>query len=132
MKPVTQEEPMGCAIACVAFVLESSYKKAKAMFSHPEYSFTKGFYCREITNVINKGGENYGFSKFKKEHKKIMNKSGTIIFTERNENYPGGHFLVKTKSGWMNPWANFPNITPAKAGYQKGLPGKEKWIIYPK
>lgn len=131
MKSVTQEEPMGCAIACIAFILKISYKQAKNLIRHPEHSFTRGFYCGEITNILNKKGLNYSFSKFKKEHKNIMNIPGTIIFTERNKNYPGGHFLVRTKNSWMNPWINFPLITPAKSGFQKNLPGKEQWIIYP-
>ena len=132
MKPITQEEPMGCAIACVAFLLNTSYRVAKNMFKYPEHSFTRGFYCGEITNVLNKGGLNYTFYKFKKEHQKIINMSGVMVFTERNKNYPSGHFLVKTKNGWMNPWINFPHIVPSKSGFQKTLPGNIQWIIYPK
>ncbi len=132
MKSVTQEEPMGCAIACVAFLLNISYKNAKNMFGHPEHSFTRGFYCGEITRVLNTGSLDYSFSKFKKEHRKIVDKPNVMVFTERNENYPGGHFLVRTKNSWMNPWINFPHIVPSKSGFQKNLPGKIQWIIYPK
>ena len=122
---------MGCAIACVAFLLGISYKNAKEMFRHPEHSFTRGFYCGEITRVLNKGGLNYVFSKIKNEQVKIINNLGVIVFTERNKDYPGGHFLVRVKNGWMNPWINFPNITPAKSGFQKNLPGNIQWIICP-
>lgn len=132
MKSITQEEPMGCAIACVAFLLVKSYKSTKNLFKHQKHSFARGFYCGEIVRVLNSGGLNYSFSKFKKEHKRAMNQLGVIIFIERNKNYPGGHFLVNTKNGWMNSWINFPYIAPAKSGFQKNLPGKEQWIIYPK
>jgi hypothetical protein len=131
MKAVTQEEPMGCGIACVAFLLKVPYKKAKSMFKHPEHSFTRGFYCGEITNVLNKGELNYSFSKINPDSKKMI-RIGAIVFTARNKNYPGGHFLVKTKRGWMNPWINFPLISPAKSGFQSNLPGKIQWVIYPK
>lgn len=132
MKSITQEESMGCAVACVAFLLGISYKKAKNMFEYPKHSFTRGFYCREIVNTLKSGGLNYDFCKFKKGREKIMNKYSVIIFTERNKNYPKGHFLVRTKNGWMNSWINFPYIKPAQSGFQKSLPGKAKWIIYPK
>lgn len=132
MKPITQEEPMGCAISCVAFLLNKSYKTTKNMFKYPEHSFTRGFYCGEITRVLNRGGLNYAFSKFKRTQEKIISMLGVIVFTERNKNYPGGHFLVKTKNGWMNPWINFPNMIPSKSGFQKSLPGNIQWVIYPK
>lgn len=122
----------GCAIACVAFLLKISYTKAKDIFEHPERSFTKGFYCREIVEALNKAGLNYSFSKYKKEYRKIMQQHGTIVFVGKNENYPMGHFLVRAKNNWMNSWINFPHINSAKSGFQKELPGKPQWIIYPR
>lgn len=132
MESVTQEESRGCGIACLAFLLEIPYKKAKSMFKHPEYSFSRGFYCGEITNILNKAGLKYSSSKINPRSKKKINKIGTIVFTERNKNYPDGHFLVKSKRGWMNPWINFPLITPAKSGFQSDLPGKVQLVIYSK
>ncbi len=123
---------MGCAIACAAFLLKISYKKAKSKFKHSEHSCTKGFYCQEITDVLNKEGLNYSFCKINHKNKKITDKIGSIVFVERNKNYPCGHFLVKSKNGWMNSWINFPSITPAKSGFQSYIPGKVKWIIHPK
>ena len=43
---------------------------------------------------------------------------------------PAGHYLLKTKKGWMNPWINYPQIKPAKAGFQQKIPGKIQWIIF--
>jgi len=123
---------MGCGIACAAFLLGVPYKKAKSMFKNPEYSVVRGFYCREIIKVLNDNGLNYSFSKFEKEYEKIKNQPGVIIFIESSNDLPGGHFLVRTKNSWMSSWINFPCIAPAKSGFQKKLPGKVQWIIYPK
>jgi len=62
----------------------------------------------------------------------LLNQNGAIVFVERSKKYPAGHYLIKTKKGWMNPWINFPNISSAKSGFQKVLPGKAQWIIYQK
>jgi hypothetical protein len=131
MKSVTQEEPMGCGIACVAMALNKSYKSAKRLFDNPEYALTRGYYCREIIKVLNQKRKNYDFLKVNEKNKSILNKEGGIVFIERSKKYPAGHYLIKTKKGWMNPWINFPNISPGKSGFQKILPGKAQWIIYP-
>jgi len=54
MKSITQEEPAGCGIACVAIVLNESYQSTKKLFDNPEYASTRGYYCRELIKVLNK------------------------------------------------------------------------------
>lgn len=34
------------------------------------------------------------------------------------------------EDGWMNPWSNFPLMTPARAKIAQHLPGKPPWVIY--
>ena len=58
-KSITQEESMGCGIACVAFALRKSYKATKKLFDNPQYSQSRGYYCRELVKVLNKNGLNY-------------------------------------------------------------------------
>lgn len=41
-----------------------------------------------------------------------------------------GHYILRTKKGWMNPWINYPSISPARAGFQKRLPGEVQWILF--
>ena len=123
---------MGCGIACVACALNKSYKTTKKLSKNPEYAVTRGYYCREIVDTLNKNGLSYSFSRANNKNKKILNRIATIVFIGRNKNYPLGHYLVKTEKGWMNPWMNFPNIAPAKAGFQKKLLGEPQWIIYAK
>ena len=63
MKSITQEEPAGCGIACVAIVLNESYQSTKKLFDNPEYASTRGYYCRELIKVLNKKRKNYTFLK---------------------------------------------------------------------
>lgn len=132
MKSTTQEEPMGCGIACVAATLKKSYISTKKLFDNPEYASTRGYYCRELVKVLNKKSNNYDFAKASEKNKNLLYHNGTIVFVERSKKYPAGHYLIKTEKGWMNPWINFPNISPAKSGFQNILPGKAQWIIYQK
>ena len=129
MKPITQEAPMGCAIACCASLADLTYKQMRRYFDEGETKEqTSGFYNKDIVNALSKIGiQAKGHSIKNWGDKKI--KVGTIVFIKRSKNYPEGHFLLKTKKGWMNPWANCPNINPAKADFQKTLPGKIDWVI---
>jgi len=127
---IVQEDPMGCGIACIASITGKSYKEAKKFFDNPEFSASRGFYCRELVKALGKKGIKYGFKKFKKDYQNKLKINGSIVFIKRNKKYPLGHYLLKTKKGWMNPWINFPKISLAKAGFQKKLPGEAQWIIF--
>ena len=129
MKPIPQEAPMGCAIACVASFLSLSYKETRKLFKDGKTrEYTTGFYNRDILKTLKKRGIVAKAHNFNKTHNKKL-KPGIIVFVERSNKYPAGHYLLKTKKGWMNPWINFPIINPAKAGFQKKLPGRARWII---
>ncbi len=128
-KPITQEHTAGCAIACVASILNINYKKALNFFNKDNVSI-RGYYCSEIVKALNKNGLNYKSSKVNSKTKRFLSKQGTIVFVKRSKKYPIGHYLLKTNNGWMNPWINFPEINPAKSGFNKKLPGKAQWIIY--
>ena len=131
-KTVTQEESMGCGIACVAAILDRSYKSAKKLFENPQYSASRGYYCRDLVKVLNKSGLDYTFAKINKKNKYLVEREETIVFVKKSKNYPFGHYLFKTKRGWMNSWINFPSINPAKSGFQKKLPAKAEWVIFVK
>lgn len=132
MKSTVQEQPMGCAVACVASLCGISYKSALNLFMNKSYASTRGYYCKEISQALLKRGLNYGWKKVSPKTHYLLNKEGIILFVARSKKYPAGHFLLKTSKGWMNPWINYPQIATAKAGFQKGLPGKPQWIMYPK
>ena len=131
MNAIVQEHPMGCAVACVASLLGITYTHALKLFSNPSYASTRGYYCREITDALRKKGLHYSWKKVSTKNKNPINKEKIIIFIARSQKYPSGHFLLKTKKGWMDSWNNFPHITPARAGFQKKLPGNPQWAIFP-
>src|SRR3989344_5928994 len=46
---VKQEDPLGCAVACVAYALNKSYQESLALFANgKEKANVTGFLCKEI------------------------------------------------------------------------------------
>ena len=129
MRLITQEAPMGCAIACTASLANLSYKKMRKYFDKGGIKEqTSGFYNRDIINALNKVKVLVKVFSIKRwGNRKI--KAGNIVFIGHSKKYPRGHYLIKTKTGYMNSWINYPTINPAKAGFQKKLPGKIRWVI---
>lgn len=131
MKLVTQEASMGCAIACVASLVGVTYKIMRKSFEGgKKYEHSRGFYNRHIVQALTKWGIFYRAYSAKQWGSKRI-KNGTIVFVGPSEKYLAGHYLLKTKQGWMNPWMNCPNIKPARAGFQKKLEGTIRWLIAP-
>lgn len=131
IKPVPQEHPMGCAIACVASLCGVSYKTAFTFFTVQEYAWTRGYYCSEIVSAFGKAGHQYKYTKFKPVRDELKALTpGTIVFVDPCKNYPAGHFFARTAKGWMNPWVNFPQMNNIKAEFQETLPGKISYIVY--
>lgn len=128
---VPQEEPMGCAVACAASLFGVSYKKAVKLFGK-NYNPKVGSFCNQIICVLRKAGLNYKYSRLTPKTKKFLNVEGTIVFIKPTKKFPFEHYLLKTKNGWMDSWINIPKMNPAKAGFQKNLPGKPQWLIYKK
>ncbi len=120
---VKQLDEWGCGVACVASLLGISYKKAKDSLVE-----IKG-------NEID--GKPYGLSlralsKLIPSHIAIykgvddINRwpIGTIVFlSEESGQYAGsGHYILKTPTGWMDPWANSGNL-PRQAKFRTRIPG---------
>lgn len=129
MKTVAQEHSMGCGIACVAYITRKKYKDVLNLFEE-EYVETGGYYCRDLINALNILGIKYSYKKVVEKTKNLTRKEKSIIFIRRSKKYPEGHYIVKTKNGWMNPWINFPESNPIKSGFNKRLPGQAQWVLY--
>ncbi|OGH11654.1 MAG: hypothetical protein A3B38_02970 [Candidatus Levybacteria bacterium RIFCSPLOWO2_01_FULL_36_13] len=128
MKAVRQEHFSGCAVACVAFILKTNYRNALKSFDEgAERAKFRGFYCREIIQALERNGLKY-FFKYVKRRKNHEYPTGTIIFIQKDSKHPAGHFLCNARSGWMDPWINFPKLS-AKADFRKRLPGKPIYAI---
>lgn len=130
MKPVVQKRPMGCSVACVASIADITYDQAYRRFDLDNGDdIVQGFTMEEIRRVLLKLGFRYKVSDVVCWNENTT-PLGSIIYGV-NYRYLNGHYLLKTKQGWMNSWINYPYIVPAKAGFNKGLPIVPKWIMYP-
>ncbi len=131
IKAVTQMHPMGCAVACVAFCTNTSYNRAFKRFKNKSHAWGRGYFCPEIVKALSSFNQPYHWIKKVVRSPKLLPER-TIVFCAPNKFYPHGHFLVKSSKGrWMNPWINHPQMTPAKSGFVKRLPGKISYIIIP-
>src|SRR3989338_8720696 len=126
---VTQEDAMGCGLACVASVCGLSYARAKKKLFRNVGDIRRGFYCRELIKVLARAGKRYSFRHVKESvRKKFV--IGSVVFIHPLKIYPAGHYLLKTSKGWMDPWFNLPKIKCVRLAFRKKLPGKAQWIIF--
>ncbi len=127
---VTQEHSMGCGLACVAYLLNKSYREVLRGCRTKRHAWTRGFYCRELVTLLNKNGRTYSWRAFTINEKTNSIPIDSIVFLKPCQSYPSGHFLVKVSNGkFMNPWINFPEINPVKSGYQRKI-GRVNYIIF--
>ncbi len=132
-KPIKQEDPLGCGVACVAFVTGVSYKTAKSKyFKTVNSAKTTGYICKDLVKALSLSGKKYSYNYIKYKRRFQNN---TIAFIKRSKRYPAGHYLAKSKFGWMDPWINFnikdPNPKLAISGFRKRLPGRPIYVIFP-
>lgn len=131
MRPVAQQDLYGCGVACVAFILNISYKKSLSLFvTGKKRAATVGFHCKEIILVFKKSGLNYKLSYCGCKSKKNFYKNRTIVFIKRSKKYYSGHYLCSFEGKWMDSWINFP-YEKRKAGFRKRLPGKSLYALLP-
>lgn len=119
MKPVAQEDGLGCAVACVAFVLNIPYPQAVNLFQDGQRRVKEeaNFYCPEIVKILNTHGKNYKWKKLPQGVKEEEIEELSIVFVDRSKKLPFGHFLTKYKNQWMDPWINVP-ATPIRAEFR--------------
>jgi hypothetical protein len=125
---ITQRHTYGCAVACVAFILNKSYDEALELFSQSSDAWTKGFYCFEVVAALKRGGKEFYFAEFDESSHKAYSTPHIVFISSLK--YPAGHYLVKVEENkWMDSWINFPVIDPTKSGYISDLPGNSEWVI---
>ena len=133
--PITQEDPFGCGVACVAFALGFSYQKTLKLFKKgKQKAKTKGFYCKDLVRTLNNQGRNFKYRYIKDMIRNKIYQNNTIVFIKRSRKYPWGHYLCRYENSWMDPWINFPenkNIRKARPGLRKRLPGYPIYAIIP-
>ncbi len=112
---VVQEDSAGCGVACVAALLNISYSSTLRLFDNSQNIRAKGVLAKEIVRVLEQSGLKAECKYVKPHIENAINQTGTIVYTAKNNNYPLGHYLLRLNNGWMNPWANFPNIRNPEA-----------------
>lgn len=135
MEQIVQKHPSGCAIACIAYVLNCEYDEVLWLFNNGlRKAKNEGFYYKEIVKVFNKIGKDYQYNYVNSKTKRKIYEKGSIVFITRSARYPFGHYLVRAKGKWMDSWINYQDnkdIRDAKAGFRKRLPGRPIYVIYP-
>jgi hypothetical protein len=124
---VKQEDPMGCGIACVAFVLGISYKEATKLFALPEKRKALGYRSSDLREALKRGSYD-SFSRYVGRLDDTRVEIGDIVYVKKCKMFPSGHYLVKINGGYMDPFINMGEVvgdyTRAKAG--KRFPLKER------
>lgn len=132
-KSITQEYDYGCGVACFAFATNRSYKDA-AIWLGKEQAMSSRFWCKDLTDALNRYGLNYVYRYAKPKEINEMNQEGVIVLLRRSKDYPVGHYLIKHDNFWMDPWINMPinnDIAKARSGFRKNLPGEPMYVIFP-
>ena len=130
---VTQEFDYGCGIACYAFALGISYKDAATRLGEVQAN-SQRFWVKDFNKAMNQAGLPYVSKYIKPPIRKQIYQEGAIVLTRRSKAYPTGHYLIRYNGSWMDPWLNLPyckDITKAKSGFRKRLPGTPMYAILP-
>lgn len=133
MNSVTQLDPLGCGAACISFITGKNYAEVVTLLGQSQAEH-RGFYCGELIAVLSKLGISYTYKYIKPWLRNRIYQNKAIVFIKRSESYPAGHYLVRYKGQWMDPWINFcenSNITQAKSGFRKKLPGMPIYALFP-
>lgn len=130
---ITQEDGMGCGAACVAFALSRSYQQVVSVLGKDK-ARTVGFQLKELVDALGHYELDYHFKHVKPKIKQAIYQDGVIVFIKRSARYPYGHYLIRHKELWADPWVNLAtdkNIANAVSGFRRRLPGKAQWAILP-
>ena len=133
---VPQEEPFGCAVACVASLLSHDYDTARDLFDEPHGGVLKGYSCGEICNVLNK------YSKYKYVFKEYyegacFDDQLEVVFLRPSLKYPFGHFMSRSSRSssysrfYMNPHVKGFGVV-AEARYEEVNLDHVTWCIIKK
>lgn len=130
---IKQEDPLGCAVACVAYALNKTYQQSLALFENgKEKAIATGFTCPEIVKVLKDAGLNYTYSPVGHDtmYPKTEFDPKDIIFIKPSSEYPVGHYLTRVAGNiFMDPWINYPQES-RRSGFRTELPSQAKWIIW--
>ncbi len=135
-----QKDFNGCGVACLAGLLGRSYDQVKRDFEKKFYTTEKVVLVHDIVKYLEFHDLEYR-SKFfnrNKENKAVKKEAelfskieGSITLIVKSQRYPLGHYLLRVKGGWVDPWYNMPRIDNVQAGLRRRLPDAPWYVIYP-
>lgn len=135
-----QKDLNGCGIACLSNLLNRSYDQIKKDFESKFYTIERGIKIFDIVNYLETQKLKYKSKFFNKNKKYKLNKAeadkfskieNSITLITKSKKYPAGHYLLRTKKGWIDPWYNLPSIDNVRAGIRKELPDNPWHVLYP-
>ena len=134
-----QKDLNSCGIASLSNLLDKNYDVVKKDFEKKFYTIEKGIKIFDIVNYLKTKKINYKSKFFNQNKKYEFNKKegdryskipNSITMIAKNKKYPIGHYLLRVKDGWVDPWYNLPDMN-IKAGIRKKLPGNSWYVLYP-
>ena len=100
------------------------------LFAEPSHAWRRGYYCAEVVEALAMSGRRYDFFLYDPVlHSPILKVEGTIVFVGPCESYPAGHYLVRARQGWMNPWINFPWMLRVAEGFESELVAEPSYVL---
>lgn len=135
-----QKDLNGCGIACLSNLLDKPYDQIKRDFEKKFYTIEKGVKIFDIVNYLKTLNFEYRSKFFNQNKKYKFNKveadkfskiEGSITLIVKSKKYPIGHYLLRVKNGWVDPWHNLPSIDNVRAGIRKELPENPWYVLYP-
>lgn len=130
---VTQKGPLGCGLACVAFICENNYWDTYNPTKHIADG-CYGYKCRDLVEILSFYNKKYSYKYLKPKLRRKIYREGVIVFIKRSKRYPCGHYLTYHNGVWADSWINLPfddEIINAKSGFRKRLPGRPIFALFP-
>ncbi len=135
-----QKDLNGCGIATLANLLNKNYDEIKKDFEKKFYTIERGINIADMVRYLKTKGLAYKSKFFNQNKKYKYNRAegdkyskieNSITLIAKSEKYPVGHYLLRTKNGWIDPWIDLPSIDNVRAGIRKTLPNDAWYVLYP-
>ena len=124
---VSQEDELGCGAACMASLLGIPYQKAKKLAEKAKGlsidAEPGGLELHHIAIALKKEGVKVIADWFPA---KIPD--GTIVCIRGEQHYADDHYMLKTPSGWMDPWFNIEESN-RKARFREDYPEGTDFLV---
>jgi hypothetical protein len=112
--PVPQRGPMGCGIACVAYIVGASYMATKSRYFMSAIvpvgdDQKRGYTRRALRSALKHAGNDVDEHRYRaawsltRDQKVDMIPAGSIILVERYHGDQERHYIVRAPSGWIDP-----------------------------